>query len=205
MNIAALNPFATAKEKATSDVTRLEDGLATRILDLEALDSKIAVLQSELSAAIEAGRNTDALEASIAQCTMTSQGKAVAVRAASDALTRARKRLNDLEYAQAVEEARFGLEARQLAIAKTEKEFSKLVLQLADVARAHARAAEEEEAILSKLRKFGEAGAATARNLETISESTLAEGWANGGDAVQTLLTLSVRASDAPALDRLFP
>ena len=205
MNLATLNPFSTAIEKATADAERLENGLAARVADLEALDAKIAALQGELSASIEAGRSTETLEASIAQCSMTAQGRNVAVRAAQDALARAKRRLDDLEHAEAVKEAAIGLEARQLAIARAEKEFSELVLRLSVVAASHARARQEEGAIVASLAKFGEKASCSSHDLGLVSEKALSATWSNGPDAVQVLVTLSVRASDSPAIDRLFP
>ena len=201
-----LNPFSSAKTRAEADVSRLEDGLASRILDLSQLDAKIAGLQVELSQSIEAGRNTDALEASIAQCSMTAAGKNVAVRAASDAVVRARKRLDDAAHAEAVERAKKGLEPRQLTLQRTEARFAELVSELFAAAALHERAADEERELLARLSRFGEKVSPVARNLsDIVKTATATTAWANGPGAVETVVTVSVRGNDSPALDSLFP
>ena len=206
MNIASLNPFSSAIDKAKADITRIEAAIVTRANDLDALNAKVAAARDALSLAIEAGRSTDDLELSIAKLTLEASGKNVGIAASQSALARAKGKLAGLEHDAATDEARKGLIPRQKAIQETEAAFHDLCQEASRTAARHARACEEERAILVRLVQFGEEGLLpTGRNLQDIAAKAVSTCWANGPGAVETIVRVSVRGNDSPALDSLFP
>lgn len=200
--------FPSALEKATSAVSRIEADIAARRESLDSLTVATSALRDQLADSIAEGDSVDDLEEELAKSLGAAASKAVGLEASQSALAKAKAKLDGLTRAEAVKEARKGLEARQKVILEAEAEFAVILVELMRAAAVHVRACQEEDRLVLRLKRLGEPDIPLAtegfdRLVKRVQTEVTAD--FHQSSHIKLELELQIVPDSAPSIDELFP